>query len=132
MLRNTFIHLPGVGPKRERALWDQGILDWDRFLAAAEEGLLQDRMREHAVPVVRQSLDALLQGDAGFFRPLLPPGETWRLYHEFADRAVFLDIETTGLSAHYDQVTLIGAFGGGKLALFINGVNLDRFPEYIQ
>ncbi|MGO9920508.1 MAG: hypothetical protein ACLQIB_38180, partial [Isosphaeraceae bacterium] len=26
MLRNTFIHLPGVGPQRERALWDQGIL----------------------------------------------------------------------------------------------------------
>jgi len=25
----------------------------------------------------------------------------WRLYPEFADRALFLDIETTGLSAEY-------------------------------
>ena len=33
MLRNTFVHLPGVGPKRERAFWEQGILDWDGFLA---------------------------------------------------------------------------------------------------
>ena len=38
MLRHTFIHLPGVGAHRERQLWEQGILDWDRFLAAAESG----------------------------------------------------------------------------------------------
>jgi uncharacterized protein len=132
MLRNTFIHLPGVGPRRERSLWEEGILDWDRFLAAAEEGVLRARTAEQAVPVVRQSLDAVGQGDARFFKPLLSPRETWRLYSEFSDRAVFLDIETTGLSAYYDEVTLIGAIGGGKLALFVNGMNLDEFPAYIQ
>ena len=36
MLRNTFIHLPGVGTHRERTLWKQGILDWHAFLVAAE------------------------------------------------------------------------------------------------
>ena len=25
MLQSTFIHLPGVGPSRERALWEQGF-----------------------------------------------------------------------------------------------------------
>ena len=40
-------------------------------------------------------------------------------------------LETTGLSP-YDQVTLIGALGGGKLTLFVNGVNLDQFPAYGQ
>jgi uncharacterized protein len=132
MLRNTFIHLPGIGPQRERALWKDGILDWNRFLAAAEKGVLQARTVEHAVPVVRQSLDAVGHGDAAFFKPLLPSKEAWRLYPEFADQAVFLDIETTGLSAYYDEVTLIGAFGGGKLALFVNGMNLEQFPAYIR
>jgi uncharacterized protein YprB with RNaseH-like and TPR domain len=28
-------------------------------------------------------------------------------------------------------VTLIGALGGGKLALFVNGINLDQFPAYV-
>ena len=28
-------------------------------------------------------------------------------------------------------MTLIGALGGGKLALFVNGVNLDQFPAYV-
>ena len=58
-------------------------------------------------------------------------GRSWRLYTEFADRACFLDIETTGLSADYDKVTTIGALGDGKPALFVQGVNLDQFPAYI-
>jgi len=131
MLRNTFIHLPGVGVRRERALWERGILDWDRFLAAAEGGLLPLPRCETFAPLIRQSLEAAHNGDASFFQRLLPPREVWRLYPEFADQALFLDIETTGLSPHYHEVTLIGAFSGGKLALFIGGVNLDQFPAYV-
>jgi uncharacterized protein YprB with RNaseH-like and TPR domain len=53
------------------------------------------------------------------------------LYSEFADRALFLDIETTGLSADHDDVTVIGALGNGELALFLKGINLEQFPAYI-
>jgi uncharacterized protein len=131
MLRHTFIHLPGIGPHRERKLWDQGILDWDGFLEAAANDVLSKKMREAGVPLVRQSVAAIAAGDPRFFHSHLPSRETWRLYREFADRACFLDIETTGLSADYDKVTTIGTLGGGKLALFIQGVNLDQFPAYI-
>ncbi len=132
MLRNTFVHLPGVGPQRERALWDRGILDWHRFLASVEAGEIRGNVRPGALQVVRQSIEALASGDAGFFKPLLPSSEAWRLYSEFAHEAVFLDIETTGLSSDFDQVTLIGALGRGKLDLFVNGINLDEFPAYIE
>ncbi len=71
-------------------------------------------------------------GDAGFFRGRLPSRETWRLYPEFAEWALFLDIETTGLSPDYDQVTLIGGLSGGRLALFVAGINLDQFPAYVR
>lgn len=131
MLRNTFIHLPGVGAVRERALWTQGILDWDCFLAAAEDGRLRQRLCEFTTPLIRQSLEAAAVGDARFFGALLPRRETWRLYPEFAQQALFLDIETTGLSPQHDQVTMVGALGGGKLALFISGVNMDEFPAYV-
>jgi uncharacterized protein YprB with RNaseH-like and TPR domain len=131
MLRNTFLHLPGVGPQKERAFWEQGILDWDGFLANTEEGRLRGRIRESTVALVRQSIAALSHRDAAFFKPLLPANESWRLYSEFADQALFLDIETTGLSGEYDDVTVIGALGDGKLALFINGINLEQFPAYI-
>lgn len=132
MLRNTFIHLPGIGPHRERTLWKQGVLDWDRFLEAIEDGALRQGVYESAAPLVCQSLDAVAAGDAGFFHGRLPSRETWRLYPEFADRALFLDIETTGLSPDYNEVTVIGALGGGQLAVFVRGINLDQFPAYIQ
>ncbi len=131
MLRHTFIHLPGVGAHRERALWSQGILDWDGFLAAAADGRLRQGVYGSAVPLVRQSMVAVTAGDAGFFHSRLPSREMWRLYTEFADRALFLDIETTGLSPDYHQVTVIGALGGGRLALFVRGFNLDQFPAYV-
>ena len=132
MLRHTFIHLPGVGIHRERMLWKQGILDWDRFLEAVENGVLRQGIYESAAPLVRQSLDAVAAGDAGFFHDRLPSRETWRLYPDFADRALFLDIETTGLSPDYNEVTVIGALGGGQLALFVKGINLNQFPAYVQ
>ena len=131
MLRNTFLHLPGIGPVRERALWQRQILDWDCFLAAVEDGRLPDGIYKAAAPVVHQSVAAAAGGDARFFGGLLPRSETWRLYPNFMDRALFLDIETTGLSAQFDQVTMIGAFGVGEPALFVNGVNLDQFPAYV-
>ena len=120
-----------MGPRRERALWDQGILDWDQFLTTAQDGRLRGRNHQSAVELVRHSLDALASGDAGFFKPHMPAREAWRLYSEFADRALFLDIETTGLSGDYDDVTVIGALGNGELALFIKGINLEEFPAYI-
>ena len=132
MLRNTFIHLPGVGSHRERTLWKQGILDWHAFLAAAEHDRLPQRIYRSAAPLVQQSLDAVDAGDASFFHGRLPSQETWRLYPEFADRALFLDIETTGLSPDYSEVTVIGALGGGQLALFVKGINLDQFPAYVR
>jgi uncharacterized protein YprB with RNaseH-like and TPR domain len=132
VIRNTFVHLPDIGPKRERTLWTRGILNWSQFLTAAENGNVSDRVCRQAVPLVRQSEEAINTGDAEFFKATLPQREMWRLYSEFADHALFIDIETTGLSAGYDEVTVIGALGGGELALFINGVNLEMFPAYVQ
>ncbi|MCY2990779.1 MAG: ribonuclease H-like domain-containing protein [Planctomycetota bacterium] len=132
MLRNTFVHLPGIGPRREKSLWDRGILDWHQFLAAADGGILPGHNQQAALTLVRQSLAAVTSGNADFFKSLLPSGEAWRLYPEFADRAVFIDIETTGLSGYDDQVTVIGALDAGGLKLFVQGLNLDQFPAYIE
>jgi len=131
MLEHTFIHLPHVGPRRERWLWEQGCLDWRCFLAALAAGQLGRGKYDEASVLVQQSLDALAAGDLGFFSALLPSRESWRLYPNFAEQALFLDIETTGLSPDYHEVTLIGAYGAGSLALFINGVNLHEFPAYV-
>ncbi len=132
MIRHTFLHLPDVGPQRERLLWQRGILDWADFLSAAVDGRLAEPLYERLVPLVEQSSKALDAGDHEFFRVAVPSQQSWRLYPEWAERALFLDIETTGLSAHYHEVTVIGAFSAGRIRLFIQGVNLDEFPAFSE
>jgi hypothetical protein len=79
MLHNTFVHLSGIGPIRERELWNRRILDWDQFLGAISDGLLHERVYLSAVPTVHESLDAINKGDIGFFKTLLPEDEIWRV-----------------------------------------------------
>ena len=38
-LKNTFIHIPGIGIKTEERLWDSGILDWYDFIEPFEINL---------------------------------------------------------------------------------------------
>jgi uncharacterized protein YprB with RNaseH-like and TPR domain len=45
---------------------------------------------------------------------------------------LFLDIETTGLSGLTDEVTVIGALGDGELSVFIQGINLEEFPAFVE
>jgi uncharacterized protein YprB with RNaseH-like and TPR domain len=130
-LNSTFIHLPGIGRHREIELWRKGVLDWNRFLEAASNGTLSRETYRNAVNCVRESLWAVERRDLSFFASLLPECELWRLYPEFADDALFLDIETTGFAAENNNVTLIATFSNRNLSLFVAGVNLSDFPCHI-
>jgi uncharacterized protein YprB with RNaseH-like and TPR domain len=44
---------------------------------------------------------------------------------------VFLDIETTGLSP-WDKITTIALYNGTSVRYYVQGDNLDQFPEDIQ
>lgn len=45
------------------------------------------------------------------------------------ERVLFLDIETTGLSHHYDEITVIGWSIGGRASTVIKGQRYDRLLE---
>jgi hypothetical protein len=130
-LNSTFIHLPGIGGHRERELWRKGILDWNRFLEAASNGILSPETYRSAVTGVRESLRAVERRDLSFFTASLPECEHWRLYPEFGDDTLFLDIETTGIGIENNSVTLVATFSNGSLSLFVAGVNLSDFPSHI-
>jgi hypothetical protein len=63
--------------------------------------------------IIEQSAKALEQRNIGFFSDCVPREEWWRLSDSFPSKIVFLDIETTGLSLYYDEVTLVvGMYDG--------------------
>jgi uncharacterized protein YprB with RNaseH-like and TPR domain len=136
MLESTFIFLSGVGEFTERRLWEHGVLTWDAFLSAGEApGISRPRkaLYDRDVALARTRFEAR---DARHFARCLKPRDQWRLFEAFRDRAVFLDIETTGTAPHDGEVTMVGLYGGGRMTTLIRNDSLtgqrliDELEQY--
>ncbi|HHF98825.1 MAG TPA: exonuclease [Candidatus Aerophobetes bacterium] len=132
MLKNTFLHIPGIGEKTERWLWQNNILCWEDYLKNHHKIKLPRKMHLTLSLFIRFSLEALLRGNIYFFKKLLPEKELWRVYSEFKKRTAFLDIETTGLGRGNDYITVVGLFDGEKVQFFIQGKNMQDFARAIK
>ncbi len=128
MLEHTFIHIPGIGPKTEKALWRQGVLTWDHFLKIDHAPLERSRC-----DLIRKALMASVENidNIRFFLERLSSADMWRLFGKFKDRAVYLDIETSGFYQGVDEITVIGLYDGKNTKTFVQGINLNRFESEI-
>ena len=129
MIERTFQLLSGIGPAREKDLWKRGIATWADFPDAqiCMSAKLDPGMRE-AIARARQALEAR---DAAALVSMIPSRERWRLFPAFAGDCAYLDIETDGTSATC-EVTCIGTLFRGEVRAFVNGFNLEAFPEYAK
>lgn len=131
MLKYTFLHIPGIGYKTENYFWHKGICSWYDFFENWKKAQISSKFAQKINMWLEESEKALKKKDISFFAERLPRREWWRLYPEFKDRVAFLDIETTGLSFYYDDITLIGVYDGDKVKTFIQGQNLHAFKKEI-
>src|SRR5690348_11354580 len=98
MLQQTFVHIPGIGRGIELELWKHGIQSWDDAdLFEKRFGRIGSSLQKKLAEYIPLSREAARRKDAHFFKRLSLLGEAWRLFPAFADRCVYLDIETTGL-----------------------------------
>lgn len=132
MLRNSFIHIPGIGKTTEKSLWDNGLKDWDAAYNAARSGRLAGRLASILRDYIPESKEALSNKDIAFFDRIVRLGEAWRFYPELGGNCVFLDIETTGLSSFFDQITVVGLYDGGQYKAFVKGQDLELFIDELR
>jgi uncharacterized protein YprB with RNaseH-like and TPR domain len=121
-LEHSFIPVEGVGERTERELWRAGCTDWGAFDPAAVGEKTGERI-DRFVDVATDRLDA---GDARFFDEVLPSGGQWRLYEDFRDSTLFLDIETTGLHHDSNRVTTVSLHQDGETTTLVRGDDLSR------
>lgn len=131
MLRNTFVHVPGIGPPIERALWESGCSDWDRLLAEPNRFSYGQAERDKVNRHIARSQKALTEGRHQFFRKGLGLKEAWRAWPDFRSSCVYLDIETDG-SAGRNAVTMIGMYDGREFRCLIQGEDLENFRDLIS
>jgi len=129
MIKSTFLFIPGIGKKTEENFWKKSILTWDDL---KERDFRSSNTKRKINDNLDRAKNALYKRDASFFAEHLPQNEYWRIYKDFRDRALFLDIETTGLSLYYDKITLIGTYNGQKIKIFVKDNNLEEVVNYLQ
>ncbi len=132
MLRQTFLHIPGVGPRTEERLWRAGAVSWEAFEDAQAAARIPGKLARRIRAELERSETALRAGKYRYFAENLAAPEHWRAWPEFRDRVAFLDIETTGLSIGRDALTVVGLFDGRRKRSFIRGHNLEDLPRALE
>ena len=120
MLVHSFLHIPDIDADAEETLWSEGVTTWEQ-LAASQPG----------IEAIEQSIARLEARDAIHFSSAMPGYESWRLYRDFLEEAVFLDIETTGLGGD-SYTTVCGTLDMDGFHAFVRGETLDDLPEYLS
>ncbi len=131
MIQSTFTLLKGIGEFTERRLWDLGVGDWQAFREADMlPGISPPRKALYDVELAAAQ-SHLLEGRSQYFARCLKPRDHWRLFEAFRPRTLFLDIETTGTTPGFGEVTLVGLYGAGKMTTLVRGESLteDRLNE---
>lgn len=127
MLKQTFMHIPGVGPKRELGIWRAGVEGWEDFLERGAE-LLPRMIHRLGRGTIKRSLEALgSPGGAAILARMIPPAEHWRMWPTFG-RVVFMDIETTGGEPGVGQwggVTVVGLYDGRRVEQLVANHNME-------
>ena len=128
MLRETFVHIPGVGYRTEERLWRSGIRTWDDFSAARQPDRMAPRLARRIEEEVARSAEALRRGRHRYFARRLPARDRWRAWKDFRRDVAYLDIETTGLSIGRSALTVVGVYDGRRKRSFVQGENLEDLP----
>ncbi|RMG26868.1 MAG: exonuclease [Armatimonadetes bacterium] len=130
VLTSTFVHIPGVSWKTEISLWEQGAENWYAFLANPERFRTGSAGAKRIQQALNESLQHLEKGEHQYFRKRLPAREAWRVFPEFRDSLIYLDIETCGTPKN--EVTVVGAWDGQHYFAFVQGENLADFPDFLS
>lgn len=130
MLKRTFLHLPGIGPRHEANFWRRGLRTWEDFLAVSRiRGFSPERV-DRLKKGLHESLAHLEHPP--YFASRLPAAEHWRLFRHFRPRAGYLDIETYGNTWPALLVTVVGLYDGVRLRQFVQGYNLQEFTRVLE
>lgn len=135
MLKKTFLHIPGIGEKREKILWKKGIHNWEDIINNNNDlSFFSKELEIKLKDYTEISLNKLRNKDFTFFEKYIPQKYHWRAFKEFCEEAVYLDIETTYINNPNNQqtITIVGALKNNKYNVFIKGKNLDDLPYFLN
>ena len=132
MIRETFVHVVGVGYRTEERMWRSGIRSWDDFSVADRPPRIGLLLARRIKDEIERSAEALRTARHRYFARKLPSRDQWRAFEAFRRQVVYLDIETTGFSIGRHAVTVVGTYDGRRKRSFVQGDNLEDLPAVLR
>lgn len=132
MLKESFIHLQHIGPSRERYLWKSGVKEWKDVGDNINSLRMPQKAKLSLTQGCEESIKNFEEKNYSFFAKRFDTKDIFRVYPYIEERTLFLDIETRGFRPGMKNLTIIGCYGAGEQKVFVNGRDLDKFPEYLK
>jgi uncharacterized protein len=104
VIERSFVMLPGVGVRKERSMWDQGISSWQKLLGAERIAGISARRLDELKEASRGIMEMRSAERAKDVGALLPPRERWRLLGAWDDSFAALDVEAVRSGASFVPV----------------------------
>jgi len=120
-----FAFLPGIGPKKVVAIKDAGIENWQQFTAATTIKGVPQKLVEKTKVEIHLWQEIIASEDLSYIATHLPSKYHWLLFSGFKNNITYFDIETTGLSRDYHQITMVGTLLDGHYEVLIDGEGLS-------
>lgn len=127
MLSSSFLHIPKIGAKTEKKIWESGINTNNDFIKHPPE-FITPKSRKNILNHIKTVQKT---EDPHHYYDYLPSGEQWRIFKRFQKQTAYIDIETTGLDTCKDEITTIALYDGENIKHYVNGINLDDFKKDI-
>jgi uncharacterized protein YprB with RNaseH-like and TPR domain len=121
-----------IGPGLEKKLWDEDVCNWMDVIEKPCPASFPIKTYSYLQGQIRNALSIIDTNEYHSLSKMIRPEFHWLLIPKVTDRIAYLDIETTGLYHLHDIITSIAVFDGTKIHNFINGENLNEFPEFIK
>ncbi len=139
MLTSSFLFAQGITEDMERAIWARGVTSWEilrKYPGEAAE-VIGDSRSQKLLAAVAEAETARVNGDYAWFRKHWPEKSLWRLWKGFCapEQVALVDIETTGRTPGYDNITVIGLANGVQEYAFVAGrpqANDQAIEEYLE
>lgn len=126
ILKTKFSIFKGVGPAKEKKIYSSGIKNWNDYVDAKEIEGISSKLHDSICNQIERWEKAVKNREHSFFFQNLQKSNHWMLFSLLLDNVCYLDIETTGLSLDYHNITLIGIFDGTNYDDLVRGENLSK------
>ena len=130
MLTKTFIMFPNISYKREQMLLAL-VKNWNGFLSFKKVPFFSSLNKINANKILSDAKMELFEFNSSFFKNFLKPKDMWRLYNEFKENVLFLDIETNGLGKNA-KIFMIGLYDGYDTKVMFEPFDIIALQNYIN